>query len=183
MLKVNARFLTKSPQKAVGLFILLERKRFPDLVAVTELGCGPEMDKLGMKAFLGDRLCSQYSVHFRTRTCTHLGGAVGLEAIIGGGVMLLVRRSLCVDVRKLSVPVPEHDARYVNGHVGVWRLSPKQSTPPPAPAAQACPRLRFVLSPPFFLFLACASSRSLVGRFDLCLADALAERSWYRARR
>ncbi len=137
MLKVNARFLTKSPEKAAGLFILLERKRFPDLVAVTELGCGPEMDKRGMKAFLGDRICSVYSVHFRTRTCTHLGGAVGPETIIGGGVMLLVRRSLCVDVRKLPVPVPDQDSRYVNGHIGVWRLSAKQTTSQPAISGQA----------------------------------------------
>ncbi len=35
MLNVNARFLAMSPEKATGLFILLERKRFPDLVAVT----------------------------------------------------------------------------------------------------------------------------------------------------
>ena len=140
MLKVNARFLTKSPEKSAGLFILLERKRFPDLVAVTELGCGPEMDKRGMKSFLGVRICSKYSVHFRTRTCSHLGGAIGSESVIGGGVMLLVRKSLCADVRKLPVHVPDHESRYVNGHIGVWRLSPKQPVSQPAISGQVRPR-------------------------------------------
>ena len=127
MLKVNARHLGKSQSKAVGLYELLKSKRFPALVGVTELGCGPEFD-FGL-FFAGTPMLSLYELRHETRTCSHSGGPI-TDEIVGGGVMLLVRRYLGVDIRSVQFDVPKDDQKFVDGHVGVWQLVPRVHSPP-----------------------------------------------------
>jgi len=146
MLKVNARHLGKSQSKAVGLYELLKSKRFPALVGITELGCGPEFD-FGL-FFAGTPMLSLYELRHQTRTCSHSGGPI-TDEIVGGGVMLLVRRYLDVDIRSVQFDVPRDDQKFVDGHIGVWQLVPRvPPSPPPLPppvssdASGSAPRVR-----------------------------------------
>ena len=123
MLKVNARHLTKSPAKAVGLFQLLQQKRFPAIVGVSEIGCGPEFNFISFFSSV-PRLLDMYMLRFSARSCSHFGGSI-VDNHVGGGVLLLVRKSLCVDVRGVPFDVPDADRCYIDGHVGVWQLVPK----------------------------------------------------------
>ena len=130
LLMVNAQHLTRSVDKALGLFQLLRTKNFPELAAVVELGCGANED---LRFFFENTgLLQRYSIVWSARCISREGGAVAATGLVGGGVLLLVRKSLRVTISEVPFSAVDDDRKWVPGHIGVWRLDPRveQSTVP-----------------------------------------------------
>ena len=122
---LNARKLVRDETKASRLFSLLKSKRFPHVVAVTETACGPGENMFDF--FLGTGLCRKYSLVWKTRSCSVDGGPITDPKLIGGGILLLVRKSLHVDVDEFQFSFPDENRKWLHGHFGVWCLKPKPS--------------------------------------------------------
>ena len=100
-------------------------------MAVTELGCGAATDLhkfFSMDGSPRGGVLEHYKAVWSARVCTRNGGAVPIQQTrIGGGVLLLVRTDLNVDVRKVHYEVPDSHRKWIHGHIGVWQLIPRRS--------------------------------------------------------
>ena len=123
---LNARKLVRDENKAPLLYALLKSKQFPHIVSVTELGCGPDEDIF--QFFSGTPMCQRYSLVWKTRTCSVVAGPILNPKLVGGGILLLVRKSLHVEIEEFSFPFPDESRKWLHGHFAVWCLKPKPSS-------------------------------------------------------
>ena len=128
---LNARKLVRAESKASELYLLLESKMFPSIVAVTELGCGPGENVF--EFFAGTKMSSKYSIVWKTRTCSVMGAAITDPKQVGGGILFLVKKCLEVDIEEFAFSFPEKHRRWLHGHFCVWRLKPKPNHRKPNP--------------------------------------------------
>ena len=131
-LSVNARKLihisdvvsnTSSSDKLAELSRLLQAKRWPDLVGITEVGGSPR--SLGLADIVrltAPDLWYRYDVHWSFRSVA----ADGVSEVKGngGGIALLVKRSLHVATRMIELHVPSGQDHWLHGHVRLWHLEP-----------------------------------------------------------
>ena len=131
-LSVNARKLihisdvvsnTSSSDKLAELSRLLHAKRWPDLVGITEVGGSPR--SLGLADIVrltAPDLWYRYDVHWSFRSVA----ADGVSEVkgSGGGIALLVKRSLHVATRMIELHVPSGQDHWLHGHVRLWHLEP-----------------------------------------------------------
>lgn len=122
---LNARKLVRDDKKASLLYSLIKSQNFPHIVAVTEVGCGPGENVFDF--FSGTELCQKYSLVWKTRSCSVDGGPITEPKQVGGGILLLVRKSLHVDVDEFHFAFPDEHRKWLHGHFGVWCLKPKPS--------------------------------------------------------
>lgn len=141
ILTLNGKRMVTDVEKSLGLAAFAKLRRLPGIIVCTELDgvagqantrwfTGP-VQQLGYEAFWTQR--------------THgLDGRSATHANIGGGVLMLVHRRLCVDVTEfpLDAFVSSHESKWLNGHLRVWRLDPKplqkSAHQPPIPIYVMC---------------------------------------------
>ena len=126
---LNAKKLTRTPSKAVEFERLLVSLSFPSICVITELGCGPDFNIFNF--FNGTSIANRYSMFWSTRSCSVTGDAVANLNQSGGGVMLLVSKSLFVDVSQVPVECSKSASKWLSGHLCVWKLEPKPTLPKP----------------------------------------------------
>jgi hypothetical protein len=127
---LNAKHLLtrKSATKIAEFSALLERHGWPDLVTVTELsGASGQSD---VHERLGPSIMSRYSVVYTQRSVSLTGGPPNVRGLVGGGVALLVAKCLYASVSEIPIEVSDDDRPYLDGHMRVWRLSPRSSPVP-----------------------------------------------------
>lgn len=121
---LNAKRLLYGGTKCAELTVMLQRRRFPALVGITEVAGVAGRTNLSLR--LGPILCRHYNVYYSFRplmTCD--GQPRSRTGVHGGGVALLVAKRLCVDVQMLHIKCPEEDRRYLHGHLALFRLDPQ----------------------------------------------------------
>ena len=123
---INAKFLVSRAEKALLLYEELKAKGFPSLVVITELGCAKGYDLF--EYFRGSGVLELYDLTWTARCCSVEGGPVVEKATVGGGVLMLTFKALDVDVQRFHWPVPAGDRKWLQGHMGVWRLTPREAS-------------------------------------------------------
>ena len=100
-------------------------KQFPDIWAFTEVdGRSGTVD---LRTSLGPKMCKLYDIYWSLRSVDHTGKPVlaGRRGRMGGGVALLVRKSLNLQARSFVVPLSHDDMQLARGHILSLRLDPK----------------------------------------------------------
>ena len=140
-LMVNAQSLmhSKNGAKCADLENLLERYRWPSLVFVSEVD--GVNGKLDVADRLGPAIRRSYGIQWSLRSSSLSDGPLDGRRKVGGGIALLVHRRLQVTVRDMSLPVPQSDEHWLDGHVRWWKLVP-------LPTKQTMPAHRFALQRP-----------------------------------
>ena len=109
---------------------------------VTELGCAKGYDLFDY--FRGSGVLELYDLTWTARCCSLEGGPVVEKATVGGGVLMLTLKVLDVDVQRFHWPVPAGDRKWLQGHLGVWRLSPREASSARKKHARALRRVTIV---------------------------------------
>ena len=122
----NCNGLEPKSQHAEQLFC---NKRYfkqpPDIWAFTEVdGRSGTYD---LRTSLGPKMCKLYDMYWSLRAVDHTGKPVlaSRRGRMGGGVALLVRKSLNLQARSFVVPLSHDDMQLARGHILSLRLDPK----------------------------------------------------------
>ena len=109
--------------KTVQLCELLRSRRWPDLVTITELSGAS--GRTNVRQALGAVITGRYHVVFTQRSVDLAGGSANPQHLVGGGVALLVSKSLRAVVSEMRLEATDGDRPFLDGHMRVWRLDPQ----------------------------------------------------------
>lgn len=114
--------------KGYDMMALLEKKRLPDLVALTELWSRPGEKKKTDEFFQPFR--DYYDIVYSQRS--HSLSRLGEDSVDaprkrdkeanGGGIALLVHKRLCVSILQEPFDVSDETRALLDGHLRTWRL-------------------------------------------------------------
>jgi hypothetical protein len=123
---LNAKFMTSSPSKAIELSVLLENKKWPNIVVITEVG--GYAGNVNLYDFFSSTIIGKkYDLFWTVRSISKHGKAPDPTKLNGGGVALLVAKKLCVTVSEFKFNVSNDDRKFLDGHLRVWRLDPMET--------------------------------------------------------
>jgi hypothetical protein len=129
---LNARRLVSRIEKGLGLAELMRKRKWPSLVAVTETnGHSGTSDISDFLSLLqshsdGSDILARYEPLWSSRTTSLCGGAISASKISGGGILLLVKKSLGARVLPSAVfnGAGHQQRKDLDGHLYTWVLQP-----------------------------------------------------------